>query len=107
MRSIVLPVLTCWLLCGCAPGTDDQGRSPPRAGISPAANAPGDGRSEPPAPLPPSYEVSIASAEADRVRARDLCDTGERAERRACVQAADAAYDHAKSAAENSRSAAP
>jgi hypothetical protein len=55
----------------------------------------------------PSYEVSIASAEADRVRARDLCDSGDQARRHACIEAADAAYDSAKRAAESSRNAAP
>ncbi len=109
MKSLLLFVLTSWLLCGCTPGTTDQApvRSAPRAGSAPSADAPGGGGSVPPAPLAPSYEVSIASAEADRVRARDLCDTGEKAERRACVQAADTAYEQAKTAAETSLNAAP
>jgi hypothetical protein len=57
------------------------------------------------APLPTeeaaSYEVSIASAQADRVRARDQCDSQPMAARKACRAAADGAYDRAKSAADS------
>ncbi len=71
-----------------------------------AATVPG-GKPAPPDVNVPSYEVSIASAEADRVRARDLCDSGDAAERHTCIGAANSAYDKAKSAAESTRNAAP
>jgi hypothetical protein len=71
----------------------------PRADGSPTSTA-FSGNAASPDDEGPSYEVSIASAEADRVRAKDLCDSGDKAQRRACLQAADAAYDKAKNSAE-------
>ncbi len=88
------------MLCACARSPRDA--TPIAAPAMPGANGPtrtasgGNGAS---ADEGPSYEVSIASAEADRVRARDLCDSGDKAQRRACLQAADAAYDQAKNSA--------
>ncbi len=100
------PVALCLfvlLLCGCAP----EGKAPWSAPSGPAAKAAplpiGINRAQAAAPLPStaSYEVSIASAEADRIHARDLCDSKPKEARGACLQAADAAYDQAKSAADN------
>ena len=99
------PVALCLivgLLCGCAP----DGKAPWSApGGSAAHVAPppiGSNRAQAAAPVTSaaSYEVSIASAEADRVHARDLCDSKPKETRTACMQAADAAYDEAKIAAD-------
>ena len=51
----------------------------------------------------PSYEVTIASAQADRVHALNGCDVKQGATRAACVRQADATYDSARAAAENIR----
>ena len=51
----------------------------------------------------PSYEVAIASAQADRVHALNGCDDKQGAPRIACVRAADRAYDAARDAAERIR----
>jgi hypothetical protein len=90
------------LLCGCSPGAKNPsvpaGVAPQRA---PAAVAAMPIRAPAPVQQAPSYEVSIASAEADRVHARDVCDSTPKPERNRCLQAAETAYDRAKSAAEN------
>jgi hypothetical protein len=108
MKLAPLLPLALSLLLGCAP--DTSGRSPAGAvsdaRLAPSASA-AAGTSALPDPTASSYEVSIASAEADRVRARDLCDSKVKAERTACVDAADAAYDQAKSAADSAHNAAP
>ena len=97
----LLPLMIC-VLCGCAPDRGGPRPAPPRAGkASPAAAASAQAAAALPPAGPASYEVSIASAEADRVRAKDLCDSKPQTERRACNEAADAAYDKAKSAAED------
>jgi len=51
----------------------------------------------------PSYEVGIASAEADRVHALEQCSSKSKQERAACASAADAAYEEARSAAQQGR----
>lgn len=109
MKVIPLLPLTCLLLCGCAPDTNGPTPAPavhPK-GSAPSARAAADGKPALAAANAPSYEVSIASAEADRVRARDQCDSKVKAERTACTEAADAAYDQAKSAADRAQEATP
>jgi hypothetical protein len=92
------------LLCGCAP----DGKAPwstsggPAEKVAPSAIGTSQAQPAAPAPSAASYEVTIASAAADRVQARDLCDSKPKAVRTACMQAADAAYDQTKSAAESS-----
>jgi hypothetical protein len=110
MKVAPLLPLVLWLLLGCAP---DTGGPSSVAAVSDARRAPSvtaAGAAGTPA-LPDataaSYEVSIASAEADRVRARDLCDSKVKAERAACIDAADTAYEQAKSAADSAQNAAP
>ena len=102
MKAFLLPPMVICMLCACAPTprstTPTTAPALPSADGSPASTALGENASSPD-DEGPSYEVSIASAEADRVRARDLCDSGDKAERRACLQAADAAYDQAKNSA--------
>jgi len=109
MKVAPLLSLVFWLLGGCAP--DAGGRTPaavvPGAGSSGSTSAVAGGKSAPPAANAPSYEVSIASAEADRVRARDLCDSKVKAERSACIEAAEAAYAQAKSAADTADNGTP
>jgi hypothetical protein len=109
VKVISLLPLMLWLLCGCAPDSSgpNQVQGAPRTHDSPAVSVAAAGQPALPDINQPSYEVSIASAEADRVRARDLCDSGDKEQRHACIQAADAAYDRAKTAAESTRNAAP
>ena len=109
MRLVALLPLMFWVLGGCAPdasGSKQAQQAPRTQGSAMASAAPG-AKSAPSDVNEPSYEVSIASAEADRVRARELCDSGDLAQRHACIAAADAAYDRAKSVAETTRNAAP
>jgi hypothetical protein len=108
MKVAPLLPLVLWLLLGCAPDTS----GPSSAGaVSDARPAPSATAAAGTPALPDataaSYEVSIASAEADRVRARDLCDSKVKAERAACIDAADTAYEQAKSAADSAQNAAP
>ena len=87
------------MLCGCSPrdaGLVATRASGPAAGVTSRAGA---GR-QVPADTSPSYEVIIASAGADRVRAREVCDAKLKLERAACNLEVDAAYDQAKQAAE-------
>lgn len=104
----LLPLLF-WLLCACAPQASGPGAAPakPRAASSPSTSAGNVAALTLPATYAASYEVSIASAEADRVRARELCDSKAKVERSACNEAADAAYDQAKSAADGAHIAGP
>jgi hypothetical protein len=104
----MLPLMF-WLLCGCTPDTHGPTPAPvlPRVGTAPSASAAAGDKSALPGGNGASYEVIIASAEADRVAARDACDSKVKAERPACTEAADAAYDQAKSAADNAHNAAP
>ena len=107
LTSLVL-VMMVGALCGCAPeASPKHAPARPQTHGSPTATAAPAAKGATPDADAPSYEVSIASAEADRVRARDLCDSGDKAERHTCIQAADAAYDSAKRAAESTRNAAP
>lgn len=107
MKPVALCLMVV-LLCGCAP--DGKALwSMPGGSAAKVAPAPiGTARAQAAAPVPQaaSYEVSIASAEADRVQARDQCDSKPKAERTGCMQAADAAYDQVKAAAQNADGAA-
>jgi hypothetical protein len=109
MKVVSLLPLMVWLLCACAPDTSGPQQALGASGTqaAPTADAAPGGKPAQPDLNEPSYEVSIASAEADRVRARDLCDSGDKDHRHACIEAADAAYDQAKNAAESARNAAP
>lgn len=102
MKIIPALALAVVLVCGCSPGAKNSsvpaGIAPQR---TPAPLAAIPVRAPAPVQQAPSYEVSIASAEADRVHARDLCDSTPKAERGHCLQAAETAYDQAKTAAEN------
>jgi hypothetical protein len=102
LRNISLPLL-CMLLGACAPDTagPTKAAAPSSAPIAHAPKATAavadDG---------PSYEVSIASAAADRAHALDECSSKSKPQRAACTQAADAAFNDAKGAAEIKRKAA-
>lgn len=109
MRAAPLLPLVLGLLFGCTPKTN--GPSPttrvPEARHAPSASAAAARTAALSDSTGASYEVSIASAQADRVQARDQCDSKVKAERAACLEAADAAYDQAKSAADSAHNAAP
>ena len=66
-----------------------------------------DETSRPNADSRPSYEVSIASAGADRVHAMETCDAKPKPERAGCRAAADAAFNKAKADADASHEASP
>jgi hypothetical protein len=104
----LLPLMF-WLLCGCTPNTSGPtpGSAVARAAGSRATSAAANEQAAMPGANAASYEVSIASAEADRVQAVDLCGSKVKAARPGCIAAADAAYDQAKSAAQSARSANP
>ena len=104
MHRLVLLPLACALLCGCAPDTNDR-TTAAAAESKPAVTFPASATAAR-AEEEPSYEVSIASAAADRVHALDQCNSKAKAERSPCVQTADAEYDQAKSAAESKRKGA-
>ena len=101
-KMAMLLALVFWTLGGCAPDTGGPAPAPeqPHASTAPSVTSAVSGKAAP-EEFTESFEVSLASAEADRVRARDLCDKGDSAQRRTCLGAADAAYDKAKSAAED------
>ena len=109
MKVAPLLPLVLWLLAGCAPDTSGPSSTGAvsDARRAPSATAAAAAPSAVPEAMAASYEVSIASAESDRVRARDLCDSKVKAERTACIDAADAAYAQAKSAADSAHNAAP
>ena len=109
MKAAPLLPLALWLLFGCTPKTSvpSPAADAPEAGHAPSASAATARTSALPESTGASYEVSIASAQADRVQARDQCDSKVKAERAACRDAADAAYDQAKSAADSAHNAAP
>lgn len=87
------------VLCGCA---RDAGHGVPEA-AKPAATAPASKPASPASAVAPSYEVAIASAQADRVHALNGCDDKQGAPRVACVRAADKEYDEARETAEKIR----
>jgi len=101
-KLLRLLALSLWTLGGCAPGTGGPAPAPtpPHTSTAPSVTAAVSEKAAPDENAA-SFEVTLASAEADRVRARDLCDKGDSAQRRACLSTADAAYDRAKSAAED------
>ena len=101
-------------LCGCARDAGDSGSAAakPAAGTAAAAVAaaatapagkPATAASPSASDSVPSYEVAIASAQADRVHALNGCDNKQGAPRIACVRAADKEYDAAREAAEKIR----
>jgi hypothetical protein len=107
MNRTALLTLLCALLCGCTP--DPDGRSTAAgatAGSRPLATTANSTEPAPPAEVEPSYEVSIASAAADRLHALEGCSSKAKVERATCTQAADAEYEQAKSAAESRRKGA-
>jgi len=97
----ISPLLSLMLTvtCGCSPGA---GNAPPETSryVRPSAGAIGTAKPAPPDVDAASYEVTIASAQADRVRARDQCEVQPAAQRKSCREAADKAFDQAKSAAD-------
>lgn len=110
MKIAPLLPLMLIVLCGCAPGSDSGAKavsSGTSAGVVQSSGDIGVARPAPPDTSAPSYEVSIASAQADRVRARDQCDSQPLAERKSCREAADHTYDQAKSAADASDTKTP
>jgi hypothetical protein len=106
--AAIIVMMGALLLCGCARDAD---RARPTTGkpaataASSAITADAGTRQAAGAILPstPSYEVAIASAQADRVHALNGCDGKQGASRAACVREADRAYDEARSAAEQVR----
>jgi hypothetical protein len=87
-------------LSGCTSHTADPAVAPARGG---AQNMPLSAAVAAPHAVAPSYEVSIASAQADRVQALEACDSKPKMERVACNREADSAYDSAKAEAEKVR----
>lgn len=92
-------------LCGCARQPHEESAPAAKRAAGTAATTP----APPPSPAKsasadrPSYDVAIASAQADRVHALNGCDDKQGAPRAACVRAADSAYDQARDAAEQIR----
>jgi hypothetical protein len=92
------------LLCGCTPRAQPQAaNAAPAAQGAPAPVRTAVVQAAAPVEQATSYEVSIASAQADRVHARDQCDSKPKVARPSCFQQADAVYDQLKSAAEKVR----
>jgi hypothetical protein len=100
-----LSIIAALALCGCARDKDHAaGAGAQRAAVPPAAAAKAAAApTEPASPISPSYEVAIASAQADRVHAINGCDDKQGAAHLACVREADRVYDHARDAAEKIR----
>jgi hypothetical protein len=96
-------------LCGCArdAGHGVPAAAQPAAVTAAAATAPAGKPAPAASPAAsdsvPSYEVAIASAQADRVRALNGCDDKQGAPRVACIRAADKEYDEVREAAEKIR----
>lgn len=103
MKILLRVCAISWLLAGCSSDNHEQAR--PRIPGAPAA--PPSASAAVADSGGASYEVSIASAEADRIRAQEVCDSGVKAERRECMAAADAAYRQAKTAADSARDKRP
>lgn len=90
-------------LSGCSPHTEQAVASKPAIGaVATTAAQPGQPGQPGDASLL-SYEVAIASAQADRVHALNACDGRQGAPRAACVREADRAYDEARDLAEKIR----
>lgn len=109
MRAIIaLRVALLVVLSGCTSHASDPPGSPAKnAAASPRPSMGGaEAKSSPPPVLAASYEVRIASAQADRVQALEGCDSKPKAERAACNRAADSAYDAARTEAEKFRDSA-
>ncbi len=107
-NALALGVLILW---GCSPDRDSPAATPlSSARITMALNTTADAAgatSSPIADSRPSYEVSIASAGADRVHAMETCDAKSKPERAGCRAAADAAFNKAKADADASHEASP
>jgi hypothetical protein len=108
VKSVALCLIVV-LLYGCSPDGKAAWSAPggSAATVAPAPMDTARAQAAEPVPSAPSYEVSIASAQADRVQGRDQCDAKPKAVRSACMQAADDAYDQAKSAAQDSDGTPP
>ena len=107
MNRTTLLALLCALACGCTPEPD--GRTATTGGTMaswPPTTSADSTTAAPSVESGTSYEVSIASAAADRVHALEGCGSKAKPERASCTQAADAEYDQAKSAAESRRKGA-
>ena len=101
----VFPVLAfnCLLLLGCSSSGNGGAPGPALANGASSAESPATASAQAPAPAlsDPSYEVAIATAQADRMHALEVCDAKGKPERSACNKEADAAYDGAKATAQN------
>ncbi len=100
------------ILCGCAPDASSPGAVGPPQGLSRRNSAVSpEMAGVATSPLSPtdaaSYEVIIASAQADRVRSHEQCDAKPPAERKSCREAADEAFDQAEGAADSADSQSP
>ena len=106
--ATALPLMT-WILWGCTPNASGPSPvRPPQPASSPhSAGTPSEAKSWPAPTYAASYEVSIASAQADRVRARDHCDSQPPAERKTCREVADQVFDRTKGAADSADSQHP
>ena len=105
MKAVPVMIIATLALCGCAQRADQEPApaAKPAAGTAAPSVAQLPGAAESASPDGPSYEVAIASAQADRVRALNGCDDKQGAARAACVRAADAAFDQARDGAEKMR----
>lgn len=105
MSAVPIMVIGTLALCGCARQPHEE--SAPAAKRAAGTAATTDTQRPSPANSAsadrPSYEVAIASAQADRVHALNSCDDKQGAPRAACVRAADSAYDQSRGAAEEIR----
>ena len=111
MIAVGIMIIGALLLSGCARESDHAAPGPsrptvtaaaPTAAAAPAIALPGE-QAQPTGASLPSYEVALASAQADRVHAVNGCDTKQGTPRAACVREADRGYDEARAAAEKLR----
>lgn len=105
MRLIQVLPLSYLMLSGCSPGGNDAAPGPVVLNRASSVESPATASAQARAPVvsDPSYEVAVASAQADRVHALEVCDAKSKSERVACGREADAAYDTAKTAAQGLR----
>lgn len=103
MRVLRLLAFNGLLLLGCSSSGNGGAPGPTLANGASSAEPPGTASAQAPAPVlsDPSYEVAVATAQAERMHALEVCDAKGKAERSACNKEADAAYDGAKVAAQN------
>ena len=105
--AAALVVMAALALPGCSRGTEHvapAAQKPAAASNAAASNVPRDtgqpARQRDAEASLPSYEVALASAQADRVHALNACDDKRGASRAACVREADRTYDEAREVAE-------